>query len=148
MAPKNTNSRGKYDESHFVFHSYFQPQSSGLSMGTGFLPFHSLPHPLPAQAMKGCVRHFLGENSCPCARLVSLWAPCCPVPPHLRGAAPCPSRGCGGSSSGWRTRGWREGTSHAGPGRKTPHSSAGNPAARAQQGLQSNLRREALLPVP
>lgn len=44
-------------------------------MGTGFLPFHSLPHPLPAQAVKGYFRHFLREGSCPPAKLVSLQTP-------------------------------------------------------------------------
>lgn len=68
--------------------------------------------------------------------------------PHLRGAAPCLSPGCGGSSSEWRRWGWREGTSHGDPGRKTPHSSGGNPAARARQALQLSLRRKALLSVP
>lgn len=63
--------------------------------------------------------------------------------PHLRGAAPCPSPGCGGSSSEWKRLGWREGTSHADPGRKTPHSSGGNPAARAPRALRLSLRREA-----
>lgn len=48
-------------------------------MGTGFRPFHSLPHPLPAQAMKGYFRHFLREGSCSCANLMSLWAPCSQV---------------------------------------------------------------------
>lgn len=68
--------------------------------------------------------------------------------PHLREAAPCPSPGCGGSSSEWRRWGWREGTSHGDPGRKTRRSSGGNPAARARQALQLSLRRKALLSVP
>ena len=44
-------------------------------MGTGFLPFHSLPHLLPAQAMKGYFRHLQREGSCLCAKLMSLRAP-------------------------------------------------------------------------
>lgn len=48
-------------------------------MGTGFLPFHSLPRPLPAQAMKGYFRRFLREGSCPRAELMSARAPRCQV---------------------------------------------------------------------
>lgn len=81
--------------------------------------------------MKGDVRHFPIEG-----HITAHPAP------HLHAAALCPSPGCGGSSSEWMRWGWKEGTSHGAPGRRTPHSSEGNPAVRAPQALRSGLERK------
>lgn len=120
---ENTNSRGKHDGSLFAFHSCFQPQSSGFSPESRFLPSPSL--------MKGDVRHFLMEG------LITTHPD-----PHLHAAALCLSPGCGGSSSELMRWGWKEGTSHGAPGRKTPRSSEGNPAVRVLQALRSGLGRK------
>lgn len=53
----------------------FIPVSSLKVLGFPWEQDYSLPHPLPAQAMKGYFRHLLREGLCPHAKLMSLWAP-------------------------------------------------------------------------
>lgn len=124
----------------------FIPVSSLKVLGFPWEQDYSLPHPLPAQAMEGLFQASPKGGLLPtCQADVSMGSP---LPgPYLHEAAPCPSPGCGGSSSEWKRWGWREGTSHGDPGRKTQHSSGGNPAAKARQALRLSLRREALLSV-
>lgn len=146
-ALKNTDSRGNYDESHFVSLFLFPASKFWVFHGNRISPF-SLPSSSPPwSGNEGLFQAFPKGGLVPsCQADVSTGSP---LPgPYLREAAPYPCPGCGGSSSEWKRWGWREGTSHGDPGRKTQHSSGGNPAARAQQALQLSLRREALLSVP